>query len=172
MKLRSIILVSLCAVLVLSPRASAEGLLNDAQLRMIRGNCAALRQSLTKTHDADAVLRSNLTAQYDDIISKLMMPLNNRLVQNKMDATEFLSTTDDLQKKVAEFRSQYSIYERKLSSTIDMDCANQPWDFYQSLGVARDQRRGLGNTVHSINDLLKRYRSSVDGLLPKTGVAR
>lgn len=132
-------------------------LLNDSQVTQIRTNCVATQAIFQRLKSSDALTRVNLGREYEAIATKLMAPLNSRIAANKLDGSALVKTTASFNAKLDEFRAEYQQYKLTLDSAIQMNCANQPVAFYDTITIARTQRAVVHEHVRTLGGLAAQY---------------
>lgn len=162
------VIISLLVMSLLVPGSTARALdnsalfLNDDQIKSIRQHCIRAQATMTRIHAHDALTRINLVQQFETISSRLMAPLNSRIAANKLDGLDLARTTVDYNKEIDHFRTVYRDYEQTLSTTMQMDCTNQPVGFYDNLTLAREQRGVVHASVKKLQEYVKQYRAQFD----------
>ena len=99
---------SLIGAAVLSSVAGAEEeSISPAQIERIKSNCVDAKSNLNQIHASDGLLRVNRGQLYESISTKLMAPLNSRMVLNRIDTKDFLSLATKYDRHLSEFRTEY-----------------------------------------------------------------
>lgn len=136
--------------------------LTDDQVEYVRNNCADTQTALRTLYATDAVARVNMGQQYEAISSKLMAPMNDRVVSNKLNGTELVKTTAAFDKELDNFRKNiYSPYKDKLTEIFSMKCYDQPIEFYDRLTYILDLRTQLRTSVDKLEVLLAQYKTQL-----------
>lgn len=135
--------------------------ITDQQIEKIVGNCLITKDTLTRLHVSDAVLRVNVGQIYESIATKLMEGFNSRVSSNNFNEVDLVSATKNYQSMLDTFRSDYKIYEEKLSNTLAIDCSKQPVEFYSAVLLDRTNRNQVRSDVINLNQLIDQYRLSV-----------
>lgn len=162
MKMKRITVVALLVVVLLgSPLVRAEGeSLDSVTLDAIRTNCVNAQVNIQRIQGADKPTRINRGYLYDTLL-KLMVNLNSRIAQNKIDSPELLTITSEYEKQLKSFTSDYTSYDEGLSQLTSYDCQAHPAQFYTGLVEARQLRDSLNKAVISLDSLLDRYQEDV-----------
>jgi len=126
---------------------------------IIMMNCRETKSILTRLEKADISTRLNRGADYDKLLS-LMFAMNARLASNKIAAPELADITAQFGSEVAEFRSNYDIYNDDLGKANDIDCYAKPIEFYERLENIRRSRAKLHENVKHLRQLADDY---IDG---------
>lgn len=147
-------------VIITSPANAVQHVLTDDEIQQIRDTCVGAQSVLQELHNADALLRVNLGQQYETISSDLMIPLNNRLASNKIDASSLTSITTQYTDALKLYKETSHAYYSLLEETKDMDCKAQPVEFYRDIESLREYRVTLGGQVMSINKLSLDYQAA------------
>ena len=90
----AIVAATVVGGLVYSATAQAEDTLpmTDEHIARIRANCVDAQKTLFQIHASDAGLRVNRGQIYESMSTKLMAPFNIRLVLNRIDAANLVTT--------------------------------------------------------------------------------
>lgn len=165
MKHRSLIILTLSVLgalsIVLPAHAQSSGAaMTDSHIQIIKQNCKAASRAIQQIHANDGPLRVNRGQAYDSISTKLMTPLNSRLIVNKLDASALVKTTAQYDKVLGEFRENYRKYDNQMSSVLGIDCVRQPVRFYDAVTTARQLRSVVHGNVAKLHDLIGDYGSS------------
>jgi hypothetical protein len=164
------IMVSVAVVTVLlglgAQTAKAQSAsLTSEQIELIRNNCTSTKSTLSQLHASDALLRVNRGQIYESMASKLMDPFNDRLSNNRLDSRATSAVTSSYRTALDTFRTDYRLYEEKLSSAIRIDCANNPTLFYTTIEQARVNRAKVHEDVVKLHRYIDDYRSAVGDFL-------
>ncbi len=157
------VIISFAVVAVSGYSAAAQSeqaVLSDTHIQRIQQNCKTALRVIQQIHVNDAPLRINRAQVYDSISSKLMTPLNGRLIVNKLDASAMVKTTAEYQKTLADFIASYYRYDNKMSDVLTINCVKEPQRFYDELSQARQMRTVVHNNVIKINGLIDEYGAS------------
>ena len=161
---RFLIMISLAAILagsvVLSRVVRAEdeqAPMTEAHIARIRANCIETKSTLQQIHATDAGLRVNRGQIYESIATKLMAPLNGRLVANRLDSETFLTIADEYDQQLQAFRSQYQQYDEAMTATLRINCVNQPVAFYDSVADTRAKRQLTHDTTVQLHKIIEKY---------------
>jgi hypothetical protein len=144
--------------------AQAEDLTPD-QIERVKANCLSIKNSLNQLHASDALLRVNRGQVYESMASKLMDNFNSRLGINSLDNKAMTTVTANYRTALTTFRSDYIVYEQKLSTAIRIDCGSQPNTFHTTIEEARKLREVVHGDVLRLHRLINDYRSSVGDFL-------
>ncbi|NTW61298.1 hypothetical protein HGB24_01235 [Candidatus Saccharibacteria bacterium] len=152
-------LVSIVAVKALAQSVGHS----DAQVTIIKDNCVTIKSNLNQLHASDALLRVNMGQLYESMLTKLMDKFNSRLSDNHYDNSSFVFVAGGYSSTLNAFRTDYIDYEKQLSSTIAIDCASHPNDFYSAVSSARAKRNQVRSDVVKLNQYLDNYETAVNG---------
>lgn len=117
-----------------------EAPLSDAHIEQIESHCVAAQTSLSRLHASDGLMRVNRGQLYESISTKLMAPLNSRLVLNRVDTLNLLPLAANYEQQLKSFRSSYQQYEVAMSRILSMNCQKQPAEFYRGVVDTRTKR--------------------------------
>lgn len=136
--------------------------MTDAHIQRILANCGQASNTLAQLHASDALLRVNRGQLYDLISTKLMARMNSRLALNRLDASKLVSSSAAFDRTLAEFRTNYQLYEVQLSNTLKINCKKQPVAFYDAVGEARQRRVAVHASVEKLQDYIDEYSREFD----------
>lgn len=146
-------------IITTTSSAQAARVLTDDEIQQIRDSCVNAQKVLSNLYNSDAVLRVNLGQRYENISNELMSPLNERLANNKIDASPLTNVTKQYEDAVAAYKTTYHEYYDSLESTKSMDCQAQPIEFYMRIEILRDYRETLAGQVAAINRQAINYQT-------------
>lgn len=163
MKIYRYILLVIAAMLVLtSPVVYAENQVYDPSMQsLVKQNCVSAQGTLTRLHANDALARVHLGQEYETILSKLITPMNSRIVLDKFDGSDMVKIASEFNVKLDEFRSQYQKYDVSISKLIQMNCVDQPESFVDGLSDSRDLRQSVRSTIDELSSLVQDYHTQV-----------
>ncbi len=151
-------------VLVTTSGASAESApLSDAQLNSVLANCSIAQVTLGRVQQSDKPARINRGFRYDSLL-KLMVKLNTRAAQNRLDSPDLFKIIIDYENEIKEFTNTYTVYDDALSYIQNMNCKEKPTDFYDLLTTIRDNRVLLQEIVGRIDAHLDAYQANAKAL--------
>jgi len=136
--------------------------ISDSQISLIKTNCVSVKNTLTRIHASDALLRVNMGQIYESISTKLMDGFNGRVVSNNLNGIDLIAISSEYQKTLDRFRADYINYEEKMSIAMSIDCNKQPVSFYDAIAVARIGRKQVNSDVKDLNKLIKKYQEAID----------
>lgn len=135
---------------------------SDEVIQQVAHSCQSIRNSLTQIHLRDGLFRVNRAQSYEFISTRLMAPLNSRLLINKVDASSLVRTTAQYDTLLNQFRANYVAYDDQLAATIAIDCKNKPAEFYEALVKTRQLREEVHQNTLQLNQYVTSYRKTVD----------
>ncbi len=156
------------AVLIGTAIAAAEPMtllmLTDSQIAELRSNCTSIQSSLNRVHENDALARVKLGREYETVSTRLMASMNNRVLLGKLDGVALTQTTVDFNAEFEHFRGAqglYQDYEKTMSAALDINCNNQPVEFFDTVTRARTKREAVKTSIDRLNQLMAQYTSQV-----------
>lgn len=153
---------TLAGLLAFSMPAKAEPVnLTPGQTEYVRSVCSSTETSLIQLHTNDALLRVNVGQSYESISTRLIKRFNSRVAFNNLNNSSLLTVTSEYDKSLDLFRNAYRDYETSLSSLSEMDCQNEPANFFSLLESTRAKRLNVRNSIISMNTHLQKYSSEV-----------
>lgn len=167
---RAFTLVAISGLILLgafgvSSTSAQNAPLTDEQISLIRKNCQNVKTTLDRLHASDALLRVNRGQAYETLSTRLMEPFNSRLGSNRLDNKAMVTVSNSYRTTLDKFRSDYRLYEEKLSATIKIDCQASPEAFHNSLEQAREGRKKVHESVVRLHRLVDDYRFSIDDFM-------
>ncbi len=94
-----------------------------------------------------------------------MAPLNSRIALNGLDGVALTQTTVQYNQGIQDFSKSYTKYEESLQGAINIDCRNNPVEFYSAVSLARVNRKDVAKDVDSMYQLGTKYRTQLDSFL-------
>lgn len=160
------VFMAVSAVLfAVSANAESNVVLTKEQEQRISASCVSIKSSVNQLHASDALLRVNRGQMYESMASNLMEKFNSRLGNNDLDNSAMTTVTGSYRTALNTFRSDYILYEQKLSQALAIDCVTKPTQFYNTLQDARALRSTVHTDVKRLHELIDDYRSSVGDFL-------
>lgn len=144
---------------IVSAQSNNEAM-TDSHIQHIKQNCKAALRTIQQIHANDGPLRANRGEAYNSMSTKLMTPLNSRLIVNKLDASSLVKTTAQYDKTLNDFRENYRKYDNQMSTVLTIDCVKQPVRFYDNVAQARQLRSVVHGNVTKLHDLITDYETS------------
>lgn len=154
--------VILGGVLLLSNVHAQNASVTNQQIEVIRSNCASAKNTLNQLHASDALLRVNRGQIYESMLTKLMDRFNGRVENNSFSNTDLVHVSTNYELALDIFRSDYKVYEERLSSALAIDCSKQPVAFYDAVILARVERDKVHSDVLKLNQYIDQYQSAVN----------
>ena len=93
-----------------------------------------------------------------------MLNLNLRLVKNNLAVPELTEQLTSFSSLRSSFKNDYIIYSQELESLINLDCKNEPANYYKQLQVVRKKRAAVSQDVWRLGQLISTHRETVLGL--------
>ncbi len=151
---------------VFSMSAQAEDVapMTDAHIERIRANCVDAQAALFQLHASDAGLRVNRGQIYESISTKLMAPFNIRLVLNRIDGANLVTTASEYERHLQAFRNQYQQYDEAMTALLRMNCVKQPVAFYDAVADTRKKRQLTHETTVELQKTIQKYGDEVSAL--------
>lgn len=135
--------------------------LSESQKAAIIDHCVTIKENLKTLQKNDARARVYLGGKYELILSKYIMPLNVRLVENSLSATSLVERQNKIASEKNRFANDYVNYQQGLEELVGMDCAAEPEAFYNKLVTVRQKRQSVEQDVQKIRDSLTKYTDLV-----------
>ncbi|MBP5648246.1 hypothetical protein J6X04_03115 [Candidatus Saccharibacteria bacterium] len=155
------------AVFAMSVVALPVNAISDNQVEVIKERCESIRDNLKVVQKNDAKARVHLGGRFETVLSKFIMPLNMRLVENGLPSAELVENQNDFSKAKTIFVNDYINYQQELEELVAMDCKNEPKQFYEKLEKVRQKRKMMEQDVMKLRTLITNQIKIVTGLRSK-----
>lgn len=141
--------------------------ISETKQLVITDHCVSIREQLKKVQKNDARARVYLGAYYETVLTKFIMPLNVRLVENNLSSGDFVENQNKFADAKAVFTKDYVSYQKDLEELVGVDCKNEPEAFYNLLEKVRQKRKIMEQDVLKIRGLISEHIKLVNGLKGK-----
>lgn len=128
--------------------------ISEGQKTAIVDHCESIKDSLKNVQKQDARTRVYLGGRYETILSKLIMPLNIRLIENSLSSAELVENQSGFAERKTKFSDDYISYQQGLEELVTMDCKNEPEKFYDKLVEVREKRNTVSKDVAEMRKLI------------------
>ncbi len=155
------------AILVVSLVALPVSAIAKNQEEAISDHCESIRNSLKTIQKNDAKARVHLGGRYETILSRFLVPLNVRLVENNLPSADLVENQNDFADTKVVFTNDYIEYQQNLEELVAMDCKNQPAEFYEKLVKVRQKRKTMEQDVMKMRTLITKQINAVNNLMSK-----
>lgn len=159
--------VIVCAVMMSLCLVNVVGATTKKQDTAIVDHCDTIRESLKKVQKDDARIRVFLGGRYETILTKFIVPLNMRLVENSLSNADLVENQNEFAEAKTVFVNDYIGYQQELENLVGMDCKNEPGKFYDQLTKARQKRKTIRQDTMRIRSLISTHIKLVDQLKGK-----
>ncbi len=139
--------------------------LTDTEINLIKENCHSVKNTLNQLHASDALLRVNRGQVYEALLVRMIEPFNSRLGNNRLDNRATSTIAANYKSALDTFRTDYRLYEQKLSDAMRIDCVAEPATFHRLLQEARENRKQVNTSVQKLHRVVNDYRSAVEDFL-------
>ena len=156
-----------CAVMMTFFQVGMVGAVAKNQELAISDHCEEIRDALKKVQKNDARVRVFLGGRYETILTKFVVPLNMRLVENNLSDVDLVENQNEFADAKTVFASDYIGYQQALEELVDMDCKKEPGKFYEQLVMVRQKRKTIRQSVMRIRSLISTHLKLVDQLKGK-----
>ena len=126
----------------------------ENQEKAIVEHCTEIKEQLKNTQKNDARTRVHLGGRYETILSKFMMPLNVRLIENNIPNAELVENQNGFTEARKAFNGDYINYQQGLEELVAMDCKNKPAEFYEKLSEVRKKRKTVEQDTVKLRKLI------------------
>lgn len=155
-----VVLLSFCLV----PQCRCIAI-SEEQKTAIMEHCDVIKDSLRMVQRQDARTRVYLGGHYEAILTKFIVPLNVKLVENSLSDVNFVNNQNDYVNIKKAFANDFIDYQKKLEELVAMDCKMEPEQFYDKLMSVRKRRRVMEQDVIKISELIETHMKLVKTLM-------
>ena len=134
---------------------------------LIEEHCSVIKDNLKKVQKEDSKVRVYLGRYYEIILSRFITPLNVRLVENNLSTADLVENQNNFADAKVLFANDFINYQQGLEDLVNMDCKNNPEEFYDKLDSVRKKRKIMNQDVLKIRNLITRHVRLVEGLKGK-----
>ena len=156
-----------CAMVMSLCLVGAAGATTKKQDAAIVDHCDTIRESLKKVQKDDARIRVFLGGRYEMILTKFIVPLNMRLVENSLSNADLVENQNEFAEAKTVFMNDYIGYQQELESLVGMDCKSEPGKFYEQLTKVRQKRKTIRQDTMRIRSLISTHIKLVSQLKGK-----
>lgn len=161
------IVLLVCMFVLAFCQVGVVGAISKAQENAIKTHCEEIRGDLGSVQKTDARTRVYLGGYYETILSKFIMPLNVRLVENNLSNAGFVENQNKYAEARNLFMNDFVSYQQGLEELIAIDCENHPSEFYEKLDTVRQQRKIVEQDTLKIRNLISEHIKLVNQLKGK-----
>lgn len=149
--------LAVTTIFVLSLVAIPVSAISDEQKSAVIDHCSSIKDNLKKVQKNDARTRVHLGGRYETILSKFVIPLNVRLVENNLSNPKLVENQNNLTDAKSVFSDDYINYQQSLEELVGIDCKNEPEKFYDKLVRVRKKRQIMEQDVLKIRTLISEH---------------
>ena len=135
--------------------------ISEEQKVAIVENCDMIRDNLKNVQRIDARTRTFLGSHFETILSKFIMPLNMRLLENNLSDVDLIENQNELAAAKAVFGESFISYQQELENLVLMNCKTEPERFYEKLEIVREKRKVVNTNVAKMKELVAKNLSLV-----------
>ena len=158
---KSLALVSAVVLTATMVNPVSAKTLGEEQKGLISANCSSIKMQLKTVEKYGSKSRQHLGAQYESVLTNLIMNLNLRLVKNNRASSEIAEQQNRLSSERETFKRSFTEYSRELESLKNSDCKSDPQQFYDKLRTVRDKRNEISDSMQRIREIIGQHRESV-----------
>lgn len=160
-------ILTVFVMVVMSLAAVPVMALTEKQEAAIVDRCAEIREDLKTVQKDDARARVHLGGRYETILSKFIVPLNVRLVENNLSNADLVENQNQFAEAKATFANDYVGYQQDLEELVAMDCKNEPSEFYEKLAKVRQKRKTVEQDTLKLRNLISKQVKLVTSVRSK-----
>ena len=136
----------------------------EKQEKAIQEHCTEIKEQLKNTQKNDARVRVHLGGRYETILSRFIMPLNVRLIENNLSSASLVENQTKFAETREAFNEDYINYQQGLEELVALDCKNKPSEFYEKLEKVREKRKTVEQDATKLNNLISDHMKQVKEL--------
>lgn len=136
--------------------------ISETQKLAIIDNCEAIRENLKNVQKLDSRMRVFFGQHFEAILSKFIIPLNLRLVENSLSNTNLIENQNEFASKKTAFAADFISYQQELENLMMLDCKSNPEKFYEKIEVVREKREIVFNDVARMKKLITKNMQLVE----------
>ncbi|MBR2543531.1 hypothetical protein IKF03_02970 [Candidatus Saccharibacteria bacterium] len=136
--------------------------ISETQKLAIIDNCEAIRENLKNVQKLDSRMRVFFGQHFEAILSKFIIPLNLRLVENSLSNTNLIENQNEFASKKTAFAADFISYQQELENLMMLDCKSNPEKFYEKIEVVRGKREIVFNDVARMKKLITKNMQLVE----------
>ena len=134
---------------------------------MTSSDCETVRTSLKMLQKSDARARVYLGAYYETVLTKYMMPMNVRLIENNLSNADLVENQNSFVETRRVFSNDFINYQKSLEELVGLNCKEAPKDFYDKLVVVRQKRKIMEQDVLKMREILAQHVKLINALKGK-----
>ena len=158
--MRKTIIVFIVMVLAFLPVYNVMAI-SEGQSNLIKNKCDSIQEDLKQLQVDDSRVRVYLGALYERVLTKYIVPLNVRLVENSISDVDFIENQNNFVAAKIAFVDDFVNYQRSLEELTLIDCKKNTESFYQKLTVVREKRAIMAKDVAKLSGLMTKQKSLV-----------
>ncbi|MBR2994365.1 hypothetical protein IKF32_00370 [Candidatus Saccharibacteria bacterium] len=162
--MRKTIIVFIVMVLAFLPVYNVMAI-SEGQSNLIKNKCDSIQEDLKQLQVDDSRVRVYLGALYERVLTKYIVPLNVRLVENSISDVDFIENQNNFVAAKIAFVDDFVNYQRSLEELTLIDCKKNTESFYQKLTVVREKRAIMAKDVAKLSGLMTKQKSLVLSLM-------
>ena len=129
--------------------------------------CTEIKTSLVDLQHADSRARVYLGRYYEIILTKYIVPLNMRLVENSLSEQSLIDNQNQFKDVRQSFVNDYITYQKSLESLVAMNCEEDSSGFYDKLVQTRTERQTVAQDIVRLRNLMKKQVEMVTKIMGK-----
>ncbi len=138
--------------------------LTDEQSTAILSHCDTIKEGLKKVQKEDSRVRVYLGGYYETILVKFITPLNVRLVENNLSSAGLVENQNKYVETRALFVNDFVSYQQALEELVNMNCKEEPGEFYDKLQLVQQKRKIMSQGVLKMRSLISEHVKLVNNL--------
>ncbi len=150
-----VLIISLVIALFTGGTARAVG------AETIIEQCGTAQTRLTELAIRDGALADQLTANYEHILLNLLLPMNERLVDNQQTVGILTAISDDFAGVLEQWRDDTALYTARMQALRAINCKTAPLQFAANLTETQGARTLLAQQNRRLLDLLTEYQAAL-----------
>lgn len=156
-KRKNISLIFISTVLVLAFNANTFALSKKQQDKIIT-NCSSIKDTLKSIQHSDSYSRVYLESEYSEIFNNYIAPMNTRMQNNGIIHKELSENQEDFVEMRSKFKTDFITYSKQMETLINIDCENNPTEFYNQLEYVRISRNETNVDVAELSNIINEHQ--------------
>ncbi len=144
--------------------AFADNEINSEKLENIKMDCQSIKQTLKRIQNIDKNTRISIGRSYQSILSDFITPLNIRLVKNNISNGELSAIQSRFVDARETFNRDYIAYSQEFETLLNIDCKNEPENFYNQLVKTREKRAEVAASAKIVRGIITKHYNEVEAL--------
>lgn len=140
----------------------ADTEINSEKLENIEMDCQSIKQTLKRVQNIDKNTRISIGRSYQTILTDFITPLNIRIVKNNQSNSELATLQGRFVEAREAFNRDYITYSQEFEELLNIDCKNEPENFYNKLVKTREKRAIVAASAKKVREIITEHQNEVE----------